>query len=60
MLNDDEASRRFLAFSENTHVKDDIFVIKTSTCFKRSYCLLRRILVQLQIIVKAKMIFILY
>ena len=39
--------------------KTDIFVIKISTCFKRSYCLLCHILVQLQIIVKVKVIFIL-
>ena len=52
-------SSRFASFIDNAHVKD-IFVIKTSTCFKRSYCLLRHILVQLQIIAKVKVKFILY
>ena len=35
-------------------------MIKTSTCFKRRYLLLRHIIVQLQILVKVKVIFILY
>ena len=57
MLNGDEALprislTRFLSFNENAHAKDEHICDKNGPCFKRSYSLLRHILVQLQITVK--------
>ena len=43
---------RFLLFNENAHAKDEHICDKNGPCFKRSYSLLRHILVQLQITMK--------
>ena len=57
MLNGNEALpsfslTRFFSFNENAHAKDEHICDKNGPCFKRSYSLLRHILVQLQITVK--------